>query len=252
MSKNRAVLVGLSLALACGVEAASEARAALPASAQSAVMSYAEELARVESAKGRVPVERLFMMAYALRDELVTPAGGGASPLEALSDDELAATEGHLRGLLVNREESVYAVPDPAFFEKLGERKGRTEDRLFLRLYHRTYASSAWPVYVRQQTDVSGCTDFGPGNLTKLYGEWVHYRTLHPDRYRTVVEAEMGRIVDELTHSECACGPSGSVQAELRYFLHRHPGSPIAPAVRERMNELLHGKSKIRFNCVSG
>ncbi|HYJ32291.1 MAG TPA: hypothetical protein VE326_03660 [Candidatus Binatia bacterium] len=216
-------------------------------------MSYAEELARVENAKGRVSLEPLFLKAYALRHDLVDPASSGApSPVEALSDAEFVTTQGHLRGVLVNREEAVFAVPDAAFFEKLGERKGRTEDRLLLRLYHRTYENGAWPVYVRQQTDATGCTDFGPGNLTKLYGEWTHYQTLHPDRYRAVVDAEIERIADELTHAECACGPSGSVQSELRYFVHRHPGSPIAPAVRERLNELLHGKSRIRFNCVSG
>lgn len=239
------------MAAACGLAAPPAARAALPATAQTAVASYAAELSRVENAKGRVSMEPLFLMAYAMRDQLVPPASpDAASPVEALSDEEFASTQGHLRGILVNREEAVFAVPDAAFFEKLGERKGRTEDRLLLRLYHRTYAGSAWPMYVRQQTDVSGCTDFGPGNLTKLYGEWSHYRTLHPDRYRPVVEAELARIVGKLTKSECACGPSGSVQSELRYFLHRHPGSPIAPAVRTRLNELLHGTSKIRFNCV--
>lgn len=244
------MIAALSLAAPAG-----RALAALPAPAQTAVMSYATELSRVENAKGRVSLEPLFMMAYAMRDQLVTPAGSGrdaASPVEALSEEEFASTQGHLRGMLVNREEAVFAVPDPEFFEKLGERKGRTEDRLLLRLYHRTYAGSAWPVYVRQQTDVSGCTDFGPGNLTTLYGEWTHYQTLHPDRYKPVVDAELAKIVGELTQSTCACGPSGSVQSELRYFVHRHPGSPIAPAVRGRLNELLHGTSKIRFNCASG
>lgn len=240
--------------LAVGVAAhAGSAGAALPSTAQSAVARYAQELSRVENAKGRVSVERLFLMAYAMREELVVPANAGeASPLEALSDEEFAATQGHLRGMAVNREETVFALPDAAFFEKLGERKGSTEDRLLLRLYHRTYGDLAWPVYVTQQTDYSGCTDFGPGRLTQLYGEWSHYRTLHPDRYKAVVDAELDKIVRELTRSTCACGPSGSVQSELRYFLHRHPGSPIAPVVRTRLNELLHGTSKIRFNCVSG
>jgi hypothetical protein len=253
MSKIRALRLGAIL-LAVGVAApAGSARAGLPATAQSAVMRYAEELTRVENAKGRVSVERLFLMAYALSDQLAVPVGkDGPTPLEALSEDEFAATQGRLRGVVVNREESVFALPDAEFFEKLGERKGGTEDRLLLRLYHRTYGNSAWPVYVAQQTDYSGCTDFGPGKLTQLYGEWSHYRTLHPDRYKAVVDAELDKIVNELTRSTCACGPSGSVQSELRYFLHRHPGSPIAPVVRTRLNELLHGTSKIRFNCVSG
>ena len=253
VSKNRAVRFAALIAAALALGPGPRAPAALPAPAQSAVMSYAEELARVENAKGRVSLEPLFLKAYAIRHDLGSPAAAGApSPVETLTDAEFVATQEHLRGVAVNREEAVFAVPDAEFFEKLGERKGRTEDRLLLRLYRRTYPRAAWPVYVRQQTDATGCTDFGPGNLTKLYGEWTHYKTLHPDRYRIVVDAEIERITDELTQSDCACGPSGSVQSELRYFEHRHPGSPIAPAVHERLNELLHGRSKIRFNCTSG
>jgi hypothetical protein len=252
MSKFRAVRLG-TLVLAAAAVAPGSARAALPAHAQSAVMSYAQELSRVENAKGRVSLEKLFLMAYALEDELTRPlVSGGESPLEMLTDTEFATAQTRLRGVALNREESIFAVPDAEFFERLGERKGSTEDRLLLRLFHRTYADPGWPVYIRQQTDYSGCTDYGPGNLTQLYGEWSHYRTLHPDRYKAVVDAELQRIVDELTRGGCACGPSGSVQSEFRYFLHRHPGSTIAPTVRSRLNELLHGTSAIRFNCVSG
>jgi hypothetical protein len=229
------------------------ARAAFPATAQTAVQLYCAELDRVERSSSRVSLERLFCLAYGLRDALVMPSSaGGSSPLEDLSDEEFAAAEKRLRGMVVSREEAVFAAPDPAFFEQLGERKGSTEDRLLLRLYHRTYPVSNFPAYVRQQTDEGGCTDFGAGTLTTLYGEWSHYRALHPDRYAAVVKEELERITDEILRSTCACGPSGSVQSEFRYFLHRHPGSPLVPAVRARLEELLHGTGPIRFNCTSG
>lgn len=234
------------------VTARNAALAALPPTAETAVESYAKELRSVETAKSRVSLERLFLLAYGMRGALVSAAEGQPSAIEELTDDEFASLGGRLRGLVVNRDDIVFAVPDAKFFEQLGERKGRTEDRLLLRLYHRTYDSSVWPVYVRQQTDHSGCTDFGPGKMTKLYGEWSHYRTLHPDKYARVVEGEVEKIVEALTKSRCACGPSGSVQSELRYFVHRHPGSPIIPSVRARLNELLHGEGNIRFNCTSG
>lgn len=251
VSKFRAAF--LVVMLASGFGPAALSGRALSPETQSAVDEYLVELGRVEKSKSRVSMERLFLLAYSVRYALVAPVAAGApSALEGLSEDELAATRGRLRGLLVERGEALAAVPDAAFFERLGERKGRTEDRLLLRLYRRTYGSSAWPVYVRQQTDFSACTDFGPGKLTKLYGEWSHYRSLHPGKYAKVVERELGAIVEELTRSECACGPSGSVQSELRYFLHRHPGSPAIPAVRARLNEVLHGEGKIRFNCSSG
>lgn len=240
------------IAGACAVVPGS-ARATLPAGAQSAVQLYLDELYRVEHTSSRVSLERLFLLAYALRDPLEqAPRAGGSSPLEDLSEEEFASMTRQLRGVLLSRQEAVFAVPDPAFFEQLGERKGRTEDRLLLRLYHRTYPVSIWPAYERQQTDYSSCTDFGTGKLTTLYGEWSHYRTLHPDKYAAVVDAELGAIVDALTRSTCACGPSGSVQSEFRYFLHRHPGSPLVPAVRARLEELLHGAGEIRFDCTSG
>ncbi|MGE5177690.1 MAG: hypothetical protein ACM3PF_01210 [Bacteroidota bacterium] len=246
------IVAALSVAAGVGLRPA-PARATLPATAQTAVQIYCAELDRVERAPSRVSLERLFSLAYGLRDALVQPASaGGSSPLEDLSDEEFAAAEKRLRGMVVGREEGVFAVPDPAFFEQLGERKGSTEDRLLLRLYHRTYPVSIFPAYVRQQTDEGGCTDFGAGKLTALYGEWSHYRALHPDKYAAVVNGELERITDELTRSTCACGPSGSVQSEFRYFMHRHPGSPLVPAVRARLEELLHGTGPIRFNCTSG
>jgi hypothetical protein len=229
------------------------ASASLTPGARTATDTYIGELERIEKSKSRLSLEALFLQAVALDDALVMPAqSGGPSPLEELSDQEYASLQGHLRGMVVNRDETVFARPNLKFFVELGERKGNPEDRLFFHLYRMTYPQSVAPVYVEQQTDYSGCTDFGSGKLTRLYGEWSKYGQRHPKRYESVVQEETNRIVHELLEGTCACGDERSVESELRYFLGRHPGSPIIPKIRARLDQVKHGASTFRFNCTSG
>ena len=229
------------------------AHAALPRHAQASVTAYLGELNRVERARSRASMERLFTLAMSVKHDLMTPQlDWKPLPLEELSEPEFAALQRRLRGMIVNRDETVFAAPDIPFFVDLGERKGGTEDRLFFRIYLRTYPGVAIPAYIRQQTDYSGCTDFESGKLTQLYGEWTAYSRMHPKRYASEVRDELDQIEDTLLHSTCACGPQRSVAAELRHFLNRHPESPLAPRVRDRLNRVVRGTSKIRFNCISG
>lgn len=229
------------------------AGAALPQSAWTAANAYAGELERVERAKSRVSMESLFLLAMDLERELITPSAPGApSPMEELSDPEYASLQSRLRGIRLNRDELLFARPDLRFFVELGERKGNPEDRLFFHLYRMTYPESFAPAYARQQTDYSACTDYGSGKLTRLYGEWQKYGTRHPARYESVVQEETNRIVRELVQGTCACGTERSVEAEFRYFLARHPGSPIVPKIRARLDQLKHRTANIRFNCVPG
>lgn len=229
------------------------AGAALPQSAWTAANAYAGELERVERAKSRVSMEGLFLLAMDLERELITPSAPGApSPMEELSDPEYASLQSRLRGIRLNRDELLFARPDLRFFVELGERKGNPEDRLFFHLDRMTYPESFAPAYARQQTDYSACTDYGSGKLTRLYGEWQKYGTRHPARYESVVQEETNRIVRELVQGTCACGTERTVEAEFRYFLARHPGSPIVPKIRARLDQLKHRTANIRFNCVPG
>lgn len=229
------------------------AGAALPQSAWTAANAYAGELERVERAKSRVSMESLFLLAMDLERELITPSAPGApSPMEELSDPEYASLQSRLRGIRLNRDELLFARPDLRFFVELGERKGNPEDRLFFHLDRMTYPESFAPAYARQQTDYSACTDYGSGKLTRLYGEWQKYGTRHPARYESVVQEETNRIVRELVQGTCACGTERTVEAEFRYFLLRHPGSPIVPKIRARLDQLKHRTANIRFNCVPG
>jgi hypothetical protein len=229
------------------------AHAALPRHAQQSVDGYLAELSRVERARSRTSMERLFTLAMAVKHDLMTPQlDWKPLPLEELSEQEFAALQRRARGMILNRAETVFAVPDIPFFVDLGERKGGTEDRLFFRIYLRTYPGVAVPAYVRQQADYSGCTDFASGKLTQLYGEWTAYGRMHPKRYAAVVRDELGQIEDNLLRSTCACGPSRTVAGELRHFLNRQPGSQFAPKVRNRLNRVMRGTSRIRFNCASG
>jgi hypothetical protein len=229
------------------------ANAALPRHVQRSVDGYLAELNRVERARSRTSMERLFALAMAVKHDLMTPQlDWKPLPLEELSEQEFAALQRRARGMILNRAEAVFAVPDIPFFVDLGERKGNTEDRLFFRIYLRTYPGVAVPAYVRQQADYSGCTDFESGKLTQLYGEWTAYGRMHPKRYADTVRDELGQIEDNLLHSSCACGPSRTAAGELRHFLNRQTASPLAPRVRERLNRVMRGTSRIRFNCVSG
>jgi hypothetical protein len=245
-----AVLLTIAVPFACTPP---PARAALPQNAWAAINAYAGELERVEKAKSRVSMERLFLLAVALERELITPTRAGVpAPMEGLSEQQYSSLQSRLRGILLNRDEVLLARPDLRFFIQLGERKGTPEDRLFFHLYRMTYPGSIAPAYTRQQTDYSGCTDYGSGKLTRLYGEWRKYGTRHPNRYESVVQEERSRIVRELVQGTCACGDQRSAESEFRYFLRRHPGSPIVPKIRARLDQLKHGTTKIRFKCMSG
>ena len=211
--------------------------------------TYARELGEVERESKRQSLERVFALATDLAESLRRPDRSGMHPLDSLPDGELASLGEKLRGIILERGS---ATVDPAFFEKLGERKGRTEDRLFLRLYHRAFPTGARPAYVQSRSDQSGCVDFGDGKLVSLFSEWGRYASRHTKQYVPFVKSEMERIRQALTQETCACVSSGSVQSELRFFLRRFPNDPASEAVRKRFEEVRRGTSNIRFNCRPG
>ena len=138
-----------------------------------------------------------------------------------------------------------------SLFSELSSEYGGLVDRSFFELFSKTYPDSVWPVYLTQQTDYSGCTEFGEGHLVRSYREWSRFRTSHPLRY----QREVKRIIDQIQEqivSTCACGDRDSVLRELREFAAAFPKSPVHQAVKDRIKELEEGSSDVRFQCISG
>ena len=170
---------------------------------------------------------------------------------EDLSAGDFAKLEHTLSGIILNRGEVILAEPDPHFFSELSSEYGGFVDRSFFELFSKTYPDGVWPVYLTQQTDYSGCTEFGEGHLVRSYREWSRFRTSHPLRY----QREVKRIIDQIQEqivSTCACGDRDSVLRELREFAAAFPKSPVHKAVKDRIKELEEGSSDVRFQCISG
>lgn len=55
-----------------------------------------------------------------------------------------------------------------------------------------------------------------------------------------------------MARSTCACGDRESVEAGLERFLKSFPRSPVAPAVRARLEQVRAGTSDFRFRCQPG
>jgi len=202
--------------------------------------------------KGRHDLEALFDAVAPVREALTRIVDGRRSVLESLADDEYRRVRGELTGVLVNREETLLVEPDPDFFVQLAVGHGDTADRRFFAALKATYPESVWPVYVDQQSDVSGCTKFGSGKLVDTYRAWSNFRRRFPRRYSTAVRKETERVVDALTESTCACGETTAVERELVQFARTSPAPRVRAKVDQRLEALRSGRSNIRPRCHSG
>ncbi len=137
-------------------------------------------------------------------------------------------------------------------FGPLAARAGDQADRRFAAALAATY-DNYWPVYIRRQTDYSGCTAFGEDRLLDIYLAWSAVERDFPGRYVAAVARERDEVASDITGSTCACGDAASVVGELeRIAAALTPADPILMAVNERLAELDEGRSDIRFACRSG
>lgn len=211
------------------------------------VDAYRDAVREIESRKPKVTVEQVFVAALAAGEALER-----GDFLEKLSDEEYDALVRSLPGMTINRYEIVFARPDLEFFQRAVDRHGRRVDRDFFRNYAATFPDGIVPVYVEQQTDVTGCTLFGKGHIVERYAGWLRFRADHADAYKDTVRAQIARIEAEITGSDCACGPEAEVVREFEEFAREFPRSPATPRVLARIEELRESRSRIRFGCVSG
>ena len=215
------------------------------------VRAYLSALERLQSGQAPPSVERTFRAAMAV-DAALLRKKGDSTLLESLSDAEYEALTKALPGIILNREEVVIAEPDPIFFQALARKYGKPADVEFFRNYLATLPNGVFKSYVEQQTDYSGCTAFGKGELVRRYAGWLAYRSSYPHAYLNQVTEQLTAIEAEVSESTCACGSRDEVLRELRQFAARFPASPVIKSVLRRIREVQKSASPIRFNCVSG
>jgi hypothetical protein len=151
-------------------------------------------------------------------------------------------------GFALSREETVRATPIPDFFWRLARDKGTGADRAFFSILKRTYPDTSFPAYYGPQTDYGGCVLFDGNTLTTLYGAWVGFQRLYPERYTRAVTQELAAIEQALS-STCACGGKDGVLRELELFSTEFPDSAIAGQLAPRIASLRSGTAAVRFNC---
>jgi hypothetical protein len=158
-----------------------------------------------------------------------------------------------LEGFSVSTEEVLYAVPEPAYFLELARKKGTPVDIAFFENLQRTFAHHpAWPVFIEQQTDYSGCTLYHSPDLIAVYRGWSEFAAKYPKAYKEEVAKELQRIHTAMTGDGCACEKPEGVTAGFEAFLQAFPKAPIADKVKARLEALRAGKGDFRFECHSG
>lgn len=257
---TRAICQALAICLAlAAATSVADAQPAKPRAARPAVpvpVVARDYLAALERYLHHdLSVGGLYAEAVKLRDRLMQPQGDGSTLLENLDPQTYLALASRLlnRGLVVNRDEVVFATVDASLFLQLAKKRGSPSDVAFFTLDLATYPSNGAylrPAYVEQQTDFTGCTIFAGDKLVDLYGRWIDYRVRFPHDYQDAVADVLKDIAARFTDDTCACEDRPAVAAALKAFLARFPHDPIAPQVAARLHALDAGTSPIRFHCT--
>lgn len=230
------------------VFAAFSAIAALPVRAQNkSILQLADEyslaLEKYERQKTRASVESVVRKGKAVGEKL--------DEIEALSAADYSLLEKKMKGFIVNREEILFIEPDLKFFAQLSERSGTKTDAAFFVLMRIIKPDNVFPVYIERQTDVSGCTIYGIGALTILYGKALQFKRAYPKAYTSDINEEINEMLEEFTEGTCSCGTRAGVEREFRAFIKAFPRDKNTPKVKKRLANLRRNK-EFRFNCQSG
>ena len=151
------------------------------------------------------------------------------------------------------RSEITGVKVDSVFFLSLAKNNVVLADIEFFQNWRLTFPENTWaPRYVQQQTDYSGCTNYGNGNLSELFAAWSAYTARFPGDYTDDVGERLDSIRYTFANDTCACGDKESVAAELQRFLSAFPGDRSASAVPARLRTIQSDTSQIRFKCQSG
>lgn len=205
---------------------------------------YSQALTKFENQKKRNNLELLYRKGQAVGEKL--------DDLEALSETDYASVERKMKGYVVNRNEIIFIKPDVNFYKKLSRKYGTKADVAFFNFLGELKPDSVWSAYIEQQTDYSGCTIYGSGKLTALYGKAKQFRKQFPAAYATDINEAINDIKETLTSNTCACSDSRSPIKEFQLFINAFPKDTITPAVKKRLDEVKAKRTAIRFQCHSG
>lgn len=204
---------------------------------------YSLALKNYQAQKARSSVESVIQKGKAVAANLVE--------MENLSDADYSSLEKKMKGFVINRTEIVFVEPDLKFFATLSKTHGTKADIAYFTLMRQIIPDNVWAAYIKPQTDYSGCTIYGNGVLTSLYGKALQFKKTYPTSYTEDIDEEITDILSALTQSTCACGSRASVEKEFRLFIQTFPKDKNTPSIKERLANLRKNKD-FRFKCVSG
>jgi hypothetical protein len=211
------------------------------------VASYASALDDLQKSAGKQAIEPVF------------EAGMQAAPsiqaiLPELSDSQFQQVQKQMQGFTIARHETALVRPSVGYFKNLSRKIGTKADRAFFDIYERTEpdTNGAFPAYIHQQAEESGCTRFDGKLLTDLYRGWLTFRTTYPDDYAPEAQGEIDSIETELRSGICSCENADKTASGLQTFVTAFPDLPITPKIKTRITQIHAGKSSFRFNCHGG
>ena len=171
--------------------------------------------------------------------------------LENLSEADYTLLEKKMKGFVINRDEVLFIEPDLKFYTQLLKTHGTKADVAFINLMRQIKPDNFYAKYIEMQTDVTGCTIYGNGVLTTLYGKALQFKKIYPKAYIKDVNEETDKILEEFIEGTCACGNRNSVLKEFQLFVKTFPNDKNTPRIKKRLTNLVKNK-EFRFNCQSG
>lgn len=204
---------------------------------------YSVALRRYQKQKGRVSVERLVRKGKYVAEKL--------DEIEALSEADYSLLERKMKGFTINRQEILFIEPVSKFFLNLSRKQGTATDIAYFTLMRKITPDDVWAAYIQQQTDVTGCTIYGNGLLTRLYGQILSFRRAYPKSFMKELNDERDGILEAFSESSCSCGDMKGVLNEFRLFIRTYPKDKNTPKIKMSLARLKKHRD-FRFNCHSG
>jgi len=220
----------------------------------SSVRTYSDSMAQLERGQGEITVGDIYATGLALGEKLQEFNGVGKPiPLEALSGEDYAFVQQHMKGFFVFREEIVGVKPNMAFFKELAARKGSQEDVDFFDLMAEVYGDGIWPAFVEQQTDYSGCGSYGDGARTRIYLHAAKLKTPVNEAYKKEIDGMIKGLKESfIADGTCVCGGADAVIKELSLFIEKAPDADFIEEVKQLLSKVKAGKSRMGFYCQTG
>ena len=170
--------------------------------------------------------------------------------LETLSLAEFDRLERELPGVLLGREESLVVKPDPEFFLGLAGRYGDAADRAFFAAYKETYPTACRPPTFSRGPTTAAAQCSATVDLSVHTAGGRRSRSNFPIGMQRGPSRSWMQVGQQL-QSTCACADATSVEQELQQFLLAFPQSSIFGPIRDRLQAIRGGRSKVRFHCTS-